>query len=64
MEYSQTGNYVALAGLIVTLLSHFGLNVAVGDITTVIGAIVVIVGLAKQYIAHKNLAIQAGVPLK
>lgn len=58
--YDQSGNYIAYAGLAVSILGHFGINTTVDDVAAVIGAVVIIVGLVKQFIAHKKLAKVAG----
>lgn len=60
MVYDQSGSYTALAGVIVGLLAHFNINTTVNDVLTVIGAVVCITGIVKQYIAHRKVAIQAG----
>lgn len=60
MDYSQSGNYLALAGLVVMILGRFGVIVATNDIVTVFAAIVTIYGIIRQFMAHKTLAIQAG----
>ena len=59
MQYDQSGNWTAVAGLIVTLLTHFGFNTTINDVLAVIGSIVIVVGLVRQYIAHKKLAVAA-----
>lgn len=58
--YSQTGSYVALAGLIVMILGHFGVVVADNDIVGVLSAVATIYGIGHQFFAHRNLAIQTG----
>ena len=60
MEYNQSGNYITLAGFAVTILAKFGIVSDVASIATVIGSIVIVVGIVKQYLAHKKLAITAG----
>lgn len=60
MEYSQSGSYVAIAGILVSILGHFGVTATVSDIIQVLGAIAIIVGVIRQFILHKRLATQAG----
>lgn len=59
-QYNQSGSYTAIAGLAVLILSKFGLNTDIATILTIIGGIIALVGIIKQGIAHKNLAIQTG----
>lgn len=58
--YDQSGNYIALAGVIVGVLAKFNIIVDEHSIATVLAAIVIIVGIIKQRIAHKKLAITTG----
>lgn len=58
--YNQTGSYLALAGVIVTVLTHFGIIVDTTSIVSVIAGIVALVGIVKQFISHKNLAKATG----
>lgn len=58
--YDQSGNYTAIAGIVVFILSKLGVNATVSDILAVIGAIVSVIGIVKQFIAHRNLARVAG----
>lgn len=59
---SNTGNYLALAGVIVVLLNHFGINVVQSDVEAVIGAVVIVYGVIHQAITHKNaLAVAQGI---
>ena len=58
--YDQTGIYVAIAGIIVSILGHFGITAESDSISQVIGAVVIVVGLVRQYIAHKKLAVATG----
>lgn len=53
-DYS--GIYTAIAGLLVSGLANLGIVTNAGDIATIIGAVVILAGLVKQYIAHKKLA--------
>lgn len=59
-NYTQTGNYTALAGVAVLFLSKFGVNTDVATVLTIIGGIVAVVGVVKQFLDHKNLAIKTG----
>ncbi len=58
--YNQTGNYTALAGVVVILLSKVGVSTNVQTIITVIGGVVALVGIVKQYLDHKKLAVASG----
>lgn len=58
--YTQKGNYVAIAGLIVMVLNHFNINVVQTDVEAVIGAVVIVWGVVSQFRAHKKLAVSAG----
>lgn len=60
MEYTQNGNYLALAGLVVLMLSKLGLNVTVDTIMVVVGGIVALIGIVKQFIDHRKLAVATG----
>lgn len=58
--YTQAGNYTAVAGLVVMLFAKVGIVTDAGSVASIIGAVVIVVGLVKQYIAHKKLAVSAG----
>lgn len=60
MEYTQTGAYIAIAGLIVSGLSHFNIVVSQNEIVQIIAGLVVLVGIIKQAGSHRKLAIIAG----
>ncbi len=60
MTYSQNGSYIAIASVIVMILSKFGIPTDAQTIITVITGAVALFGIIKQYQAHKNLAIQVG----
>ena len=62
--YTQAGNYTAVAGLVVILLAKFGVVTDAGSITSIIGAVVTLVGIVKQFIDHKKLAVATGTPIK
>lgn len=59
---SNVGNYASVAGLLVLVASHFGLNILPSDAETIVGAVVIVYGLIHQHITHKNaLAVAQGV---
>lgn len=60
MQYNQNGNYIVFAGLIVGVLSRFGVIVNETDATSIISVAMIIVGIVKQFIAHRKLAVIAG----
>lgn len=64
MDYSQSGSYMAIAGLVVAGLAKIGVVTDPASIVTIVAGIVALVGVIKQYIAHKKLAVAAGVPLR
>lgn len=66
--YSQSGSWIAVAGVVVLVLSYFGINIeqevvsaAFISVVKAIADIAVIVGIIKQAIAHKKLAQVTGV---
>lgn len=59
---NQTGNIVALAGLLVTIANHFGLNIIQSDAEAIVGAGAVTYGIIHQMFTHKKeVAIAAGI---
>lgn len=42
---TQTTNYVAIAGLIVMILNHFGIQVANEEVTSIVGAVLTLTGI-------------------
>ena len=60
MTYDQSGNWTALAGVIALVLSKMGVNTTADTILAVIGGVVALVGIIKQYLAHRKLAVVAG----
>lgn len=60
MTYDQSGNWTALAGVIALVLSKMGVNTTADTILAVIGGVVALVGIIKQYLAHRKLAVQVG----
>ncbi len=59
--YNQTGNYVAVAGVVVFLLAKFGVVAQATDVVQVIAGVAALIGIAKQFFDHKKLAVVAGV---
>ena len=53
-DYS--GSYIAIAGLVVSILGHFGVVVASNDVVGIIAALATIYGIGAQMVAHKKLA--------
>ena len=54
---------LSFAGVIVLILSHFGINTDVQTIVAIIGAVISTIGIVTQVIAHfkmKNAAVAAG----
>lgn len=51
-----TGSYVAIAGIVVSVLGHFGFSATIDEVAQVIGALGVIYGVIHQHIANKKLA--------
>ncbi len=58
--YDQSGNYIALAGVAVILLSKFGITTDAQTLVQIAASIMAFIGIIKQFRAHKNLAISAG----
>lgn len=58
--YSQNGNYLAIAGLGVVLLSKIGVSTDITTLMAVAGGVIGIIGIVKQFIAHKNIAVAVG----
>lgn len=52
----NTGNYVALAGLIVFVLGHFGIIVEEAQIITVISGLVTLYGIIHQAVVTRKVA--------
>lgn len=59
-QYSQLGNYTALFGLAVIVLSKFGVTTDTATLMQIVGAIFSLIGIVKQWIDHKNLAVSIG----
>lgn len=65
--YTQTGSWIAIAGVFSFLISQIGGNVDTAsvlqmfqDITKVVGELAVMWGIVHQYISHRILAKSAG----
>ena len=58
--YTQSGTYIALAGLLVAALSHFGIVVTTSDAVQVIAGLVTLAGIVKAGFDHKATAQAAG----
>lgn len=66
-SYSENGAYVAIAGAIVTIASHYGIVIQQSDLIAVIGGLVAIIGglhLWWNSRNAKNAAIANGVTFK
>lgn len=59
--YSQSGSYIALGSLALIVLSHFGINTTLNTVLSIIGGIGALVGIIKQAVNHKSLAIATGI---
>lgn len=59
-DYNQVGNYTAIAGVAVLLLAKFGVATDVQTVVTIIGAGISLLGIIKQFIAHRDLAVKSG----
>lgn len=60
METNYTGAVVAIAALIVSFAAQHGWILNQSDVIAVIGGIISIVGIVKQMMDHKKLAVAAG----
>lgn len=60
--YTQTGTYLALVGLVVNALTHFGVNATADQITAIVSGLVLLYGIIHQAIAHYKLAKATGTP--
>lgn len=58
--YSPAGSYAAFAGTIVLILAHFGIITDVNSVISIIGSIVLVVGLIHQFLNHRKIASAAG----
>jgi hypothetical protein len=53
MEYysqTQTTNIASIVGVLVLLLNHFGINIAGEELTTLIGGVIAVSGVAMNWI--------------
>lgn len=60
MQYDASGSYIAIAGIVVSILGHFGVIVASNDVVGILAALATVYGIVAQLIAHRKLAVQAG----
>lgn len=63
-NFSQSGNITVIAGLLVSVATHFGFSITVDQVVSVAGAVLIVVGVIKQMYTHyqlKKLAKSAGV---
>lgn len=61
MQNIQTGNFIAFAGIIASILSHYGVDATTDQIISVIGAIAIVYGIIHQFFVTKNIAKTAGI---
>lgn len=54
MTQTQTGSYVALAGLIVSALAHFNIVVGQDSIVAIISGAVILYGIVHQIIVTRK----------
>ncbi len=62
-QYTQAGNQLALAGLVVLVLSKLGVSADVSTVMTIFGGLLALVGIIKSFYTHKqlkNVAIATG----
>lgn len=59
MTNTNTGTYVAIAGLLVSVLSHYGIIIPQDAIVGLISGIVVIYGVIHQYFVTKDIVVKA-----
>lgn len=57
--YNKTSTYVALAGILVSVLGHYGFIVEQTELVQVIAGLVTLFGVIKQGIEHKKMAVAA-----
>lgn len=62
MKYSQAGNYIVIAGLIVEIVNKKvpGLGITSDQVMFIIGGIITAIGSIHQWISHRKLAQVAG----
>lgn len=60
MNYTQSGSYTAIVGLVVAALGHFGVLASADQLGAIVGGVVAIWGIIAQFIAHRKLAQTAG----
>lgn len=61
--FDPSGSYTAIIAFVVGLINNYApfLGITTQSVVTVASAVVVLYGVYKQYVAHKKLAISAGV---
>lgn len=59
MEYTTNATYISLAGLLISILSHYGIVLNTNDAIQLIGVVVSIIGVIKQHFDKKKLAVAA-----
>lgn len=58
--YTQTGSYIALAGILVSVLAHYNIVVSQDSIVAVIAGAVTLYGILHQAFTTKEVAQVAG----
>ncbi len=61
MVYDTQGTYIAIAGILVQILAHYGVIIQSNDLANGIGGLITLFGILKQLLAHKELAKAAGI---
>ncbi len=59
MTNTQTGSYIALAGLIVLGLSHYGIVVNQDTVVSIIAGVVALYGVIHQFFVTKSVVTAA-----
>jgi hypothetical protein len=54
MQTNYSGSYLGIAGLVVMVLSHFGISASVDQVIAVIGGVVIVYGIIHQALIHKQ----------
>lgn len=59
--YNTTGSYVAFLGLVAAAINHFfpWITLSANDITAVVTGAIIFIGIVKQMVDHKKLAVVA-----
>lgn len=58
---TQTGSYIALAGVIVTILAHYNIIISQDSIITIIAGIAALYGIVHQFFTTKTVVTAARV---